>query len=569
LKLLKQIRNLGVKKHHSIEFAQRIRMTNVLALIPVLTYLYYIIWGLFNQYYVPVVIGTLVLLFQFFGIYLNYLGKHGLAKIILFGSCALTVFITYNCLNIDYSITAFFFPLFIAYEIVFEIKSEKKYFFLSFGFTVLCLLACYLLPKYLFYQYLMSSELIAQSVILNFIFPSIISVLFVYFIMRSNERVQVKLNAAIQQAEQANRAKSVFLSNMSHELRTPLNGIIGTTNLLMHEPASSSQKKYYDVLQYTSDHMLHLINHILDFSKISEGKINLDNNVFNLQHLLNKLCRVYKSQNTQANVVFNYTVDAKTDVEVNSDDLRLKQIIYNLLSNAYKFTKFGSVEFRAICTSKTDTDITITIKVKDTGVGIKKEQLEKIFESFEQADTTTTRNFGGTGLGLSISRELVQLFNSELKVESEYKVGTTFSFDVVLPISKQKEIKFVETLTQGNIKGTKILVAEDNKVNMMVLSTFLKKWEVEFTPTVNGIEALKAYGNSQYDLILLDLEMPEMDGYTAIQEIRKKDKNIPVIAFTAALYDNMIVDLKSKGFNDYMQKPFNPIDLHKKITAYV
>jgi signal transduction histidine kinase len=565
----KKLLSLGVKEGHSIEFAQRIRMTNLLALIPVVTYLYFIIWGYLNAYYFPVFMGFSVLAFQFLGIYLNYIGRYALAKITLFGSCAFTVFLTYNCLNIDYSITTFFFPLFIAYEIIFEIRTEKKQFFISFGLTILCLFSCFAFPKHLFYTYIMSQELFEQSVILNYIFTCSISVLFVYFIMRSNDKVQVKLNGAIQHAEQANRAKSTFLSNMSHELRTPLNGIIGATNLLMHEPATISQKKYYEVLQYTSDHMLHLINHILDFSKINEGKINLDNNVFNLQHLLNKLCRVYKSQNTQANVVFNYTIDEQTNVEVSSDDLRLKQVIYNLLSNAYKFTKFGSVTFSAICTKKTDDKLFVTISVKDTGVGIKQEQLAKIFESFEQADNSTTRNFGGTGLGLSISRELVSLFNAELKVESEYKVGTTFSFDIELPITQQKEITYVESLVEGNIKGTRILVAEDNKVNMMVLSTFLKKWEVEYTPTVNGMEALKAYSNNQYDLILLDLEMPEMDGYTAIQEIRKKDKNIPVIAFTAALYDNMVVDLKHRGFNDYMQKPFNPIDLHKKIVAYV
>jgi CheY-like chemotaxis protein len=367
----------------------------------------------------------------------------------------------------------------------------------------------------------------------------------------------------------ANKAKASFLSNMSHELRTPLNGIIGTTNLLMHEPASSSQKKYYDVLQHTSDHMLHLVNHILDFSKINEGKINLDRNIFNLKHTVTKICRVYLAQNTQENVVFNFEIDEALDKEIISDDLRLKQILFNLLSNAFKFTKKGTVTLKAALLHKSNKKMLVRFLVQDTGIGIKPEQVEKIFNSFEQADNSTTRNFGGTGLGLSISKQLAGLFGSSLQVTSEYQKGSVFSFDIEVEINTAIVPKEAEQLVNSkNLGGLRLLVAEDNKVNMMVLLTFLKKWNVQFTAATNGIMALEEYKKEDYDLILMDLEMPEMDGYTAIKEIRKQDANIPVIAFTAALYDDMAADLKSKGFDDYLHKPFNPADLYNKISRY-
>jgi signal transduction histidine kinase/ActR/RegA family two-component response regulator len=566
--LLNKITNAGVKDGQRLEDMQRIKLTNILGTIPIVTYIYFIIWGVSNNYYFPVYVGSSITAFAIIGLYLNFKGYYGIAKNILFCSCSLIIPITYNCLNIDYSILTFLFPLFIAYEMVFDVQNEFKYFIPSFCFTILCAIACFVLPKYLFYHYEMEHELMVQSITLNYIFSLFISISFVLVIIKTHAKTQAKMLSALDNAEKANKAKTEFLSNMSHELRTPLNGIIGATNLLMHETATQSQKKYYEVLQHTSDHMLHLVNHILDFSKINEGKINLDRNIFNLKHLLSKLCRVYKSQNTQEHVIFNYEIDDNLDIDVISDDLRLKQIIFNLLSNAFKFTKKGSVLFKATITDSTSDRCKIKFEIIDTGVGIKPEEMQKIFESFEQADTSTTRNFGGTGLGLSISKQLVTLFDSSLQLKSEYKKGSTFSFEIDVEINKQTNQKEMLEEKPKDLSGLKVLVAEDNKVNMMVLLTFLKRWNVEYTEVVNGAQALSQSKKQDYDLILMDLEMPEMDGYTAIKEIRKHDHNIPVIAFTAALYDNMIVDLKNKGFNDYLHKPFNPIDLFNKISKY-
>jgi signal transduction histidine kinase/ActR/RegA family two-component response regulator len=561
------ITNIGVKDGLKIEDVKRLRLTNILGIFPVFIYVYFIFLGLTNAYYFPVILCTCLTVSTGIGIYLNYKHRYLTARSLLFCINSLSVFFTYNILNIDYSIVCYFFPLMMAYEIVFDTRKEKKYFVPTFIFTLACLAACFFLPKYLLYSYTMTDELFQMSVKLNYFFPILLCILFMFTIINIHSKTQDALIIAREESERANRAKSEFLSNISHELRTPLNGIIGSTNLLLHEPASASQKKYYDVLQHTSEHMLHLINHILDFSKIKEGKINLDSNVFNMKHTISKLCRVYLAQNTNENVSFSFEIDDELNEEVISDDLRLKQILLNLLSNAFKFTKKGSIHFATKILEKSADTIQIRFSVADTGIGIKDDQLQKIFESFEQADNSTTRNFGGTGLGLSISKQLVALFNSELKIDSSYGKGATFYFDITAKISEAPVHKLSDTNFK-NLDGLKILVAEDNKVNMLVLLTFLRKWNVNFTEVINGALAVEKHSNEEFDLILMDLEMPEMDGYTAIKEIRKIDSKTPVIAFTAALYDRMGVDLKHKGFDDYLHKPFNPTDLYNKISSY-
>jgi signal transduction histidine kinase/ActR/RegA family two-component response regulator len=561
------ITNIGIKEELKIEEVKRIRLTNILGLFPVFIYIYFIFLGIVHQYYFPPILCSFLTIGTAIGIFLNYKQKYLTAKSLLFSINSLSVFFTYNILNIDYSIVCYFFPLVMAYEIVFDTRKEKKYFIPTFLFTLTCLAACFLLPKYLFYGYQMTDELFQLSVKLNYLFPILLSIVFMFTIINIHAQTQDLLIVAREESENANRAKSEFLSNISHELRTPLNGIIGSTNLLMHEPASESQKKYYDVLQHTSEHMLQLINHILDFSKIKEGKINLDSNVFNMKHMILKLCRVYLNQNTNENVTFNFDIDNDLDKDVISDDLRLKQILLNLLSNAFKFTKKGSINFTTKLLEQTAETLKMRFLISDTGIGIKEDQLQKIFKSFEQADNSTTRNFGGTGLGLSISKQLVSLFKSDLKLESTYGKGATFYFDITVKISEAPILKNTNTNFK-KLDGLKILVAEDNKINMLVLLTFLRKWNVDFVEVVNGALAVDKHSREEFDLILMDLEMPEMDGYTAIKEIRKIDSTTPVIAFTAALYDQMGTDLKNKGFDDFLHKPFNPTDLHNKISKY-
>ncbi len=569
IKILNTIGNLGVADGLSIEDAQKIRLTNILTLLPMPLAAFYFVYGLCEGLTFLWSICAYLLVGIFSVVLINYKKKYVLAKSISFYVYAFGVFMIHNSTNIGYCVTNFFFMLFISHEIMYDVRKQFKAFLPTIIFTFIAAMACFLAPKYIFFVSVFNEHDLTLLQMSIYAFTLLMGGVYMGIVINMHRLTEKKLLDVMQGFEKANKAKSVFLSNMSHELRTPLNGIIGTTNLLMHETATTSQKKYYDVLMHTSDHMLHLVNHILDFSKINESKINLDRNIFNLKHTLTKLCRVYVAQDIKENVSFKFDIDPGLDKEIISDDLRIKQILFNLLSNAFKFTKNGTITLKVVLLNIDSDKLIARFSVSDTGIGIKPEQMEKIFESFEQADNSTTRNFGGTGLGLSISKQLVGLFGANLQVESEYQKGSTFWFDAILEINtaiaKPEEIVEVNA---KDLKGIKILVAEDNKINRMVLLTFLEKWNVEFTETVNGLHALEEYRKANYDLILMDLEMPEMDGYTAIKEIRKSDSSIPVIAFTAALYDNMGADLKNKGFDDYLHKPFNPKDLFNKISKY-
>lgn len=566
--ILNKLVNLGVVDGLSIEDAQKVRLTNILTLLPMPLTAFYFLYGLYFGLGFLWAICAFLMLGIFAVVFVNYKKKYVLAKSISFYVYAMGVFLIHNSTNIGYCVTNFFFMLFISHEIMYDVKKQIRAFLPTIIFTFISAVACFVVPQYFFFNAVFDDKVLIILQMSIYTFTLLMGGVYMAIVINMHRLTEKKLLDVMQGFEKANKAKSVFLSNMSHELRTPLNGIIGTTNLLMHETASTSQKKYYDVLMHTSDHMLHLINHILDFSKINESKINLDRNIFNLKHTLTKLCRVYVAQDIKEQVSFKFEIDSALDREVISDDLRIKQILFNLLSNAFKFTKSGTITLKVVVLKSEDEKMAVRFSVSDTGIGIKPEQFEKIFESFEQADNSTTRNFGGTGLGLSISKQLVGLFGSNLQIESEYQKGSTFWFDAVLEINKTVVTQEVEIINAKDLHGVKVLVAEDNKINRMVLLTFLKKWNVQFTETVNGLHALEEFNKNAYDLILMDLEMPEMDGYTAIKEIRKVDSLIPVIAFTAALYDNMGADLTNKGFNDYLHKPFNPTDLYNKILKY-
>lgn len=376
--------------------------------------------------------------------------------------------------------------------------------------------------------------------------------------------------------ENAAKAKARFLSSMSHELRTPLNGIIGTSNLvLMEANLPANIEKHVNILRYSSEHMLGIINDILDFSKIDAGKIDLKKQSFNLKECVDNINKTFEVQFKNKDIDFIVVTDDRLEaVNIISDEVKLSQIINNLLSNALKFTSVGSVSFLVQVEKITETTTTILFEVTDTGIGIPKNKQAEIFQGFAQVHVEEIgRTFGGTGLGLTISERLVNKFGGLLEVESDLGEGSRFYFSISFDNAPESSVKvkndninLFENTADTN--GLKILVVEDNEINASILISFLHKWGVSVKEAGNGIHALELLKYHKFDLILMDLEMPEMDGYAAIKKIRETDEQTPVLAFTATLLEDMSSLIYEKGFNDYVLKPYRPGELKKKILQY-
>jgi CheY-like chemotaxis protein len=317
--------------------------------------------------------------------------------------------------------------------------------------------------------------------------------------------------------------------------------------------------------------MTGLVNDILDYSKIESGKLQLHDTRFNMNDLLIKLEATFRTSLQDKLLTVNIEVDEtlKKTVIV-SDEMRIMQVMTNLLSNAIKFTERGTITIYATCLACHEDSLTIKLGVRDTGIGIREEHIGKIFESFSQADSDTTRRYGGTGLGLAISGNIVNLLQGKLHVESEYGKGSDFYFMINVPVASRKEqLKQKETISLEKIKHLKVLLAEDNPVNMIVAKKILQKWDVDITEAVNGAIAVEKFRRADFDLVLMDLEMPEMDGRNAARIIQSEKPGTPIIAFTAAFYENMETDLEEQGFAGYIPKPFRPEELYHKISAII
>ena len=383
-------------------------------------------------------------------------------------------------------------------------------------------------------------------------------------------------------AEAANKAKSDFLANMSHEIRTPLNGIVGFTDLLLKMNFDKDQLEYLNMVNESANTLMDIINNILDFSKIEAGKLELDFEEIDLHELSHQIINLFKYEANYKQIELIINIDALVPQYVIGDSIRLKQIVLNLLSNAMKFTFFGHIKLNVDLVDENDGFSKIKFSVKDTGIGIKIKNQKKIFQSFVQADSSTTRKYGGTGLGLSISNQLLGLKNSELKLNSTFGEGSDFFFTIEFKKGNEKmeKLPFIpEIKTENNNEGSKlssdlkILIAEDNKINMLLAKTLIKKIFDKCTiiEAANGYEAVQKVQTAIPDIILMDIQMPILNGYDAALEIRKLNKfdHIPIIALTAGVLSGEKERCLEHGMSDYISKPINRLELEETVLKWL
>jgi len=392
--------------------------------------------------------------------------------------------------------------------------------------------------------------------------------------------LSAQFESAIEKANKSSEAKSEFLSTMSHEIRTPLNAVIGMTDLLMMGGPRPDQKENLEVLKFSAGNLLSVVNDVLDFNKIESGKLVFEKTRLNLYDLMHSICGGPSITARQKGL--NFTLDVETLLKKKAlfgDPTRITQIVFNLVSNAIKFTTDGNILVKVACVEDRHDRLTVNFLVMDTGIGIPRERLDVIFEPFTQESVSTTRQYGGTGLGLAIVKRLMELQGIKINVKSTVDKGSEFSFNMEFPVATEKPVvvskKTPLTIqTEAEAFGAiRLLIAEDNPVNVMLMKKLLSKWNITPFIAENGERAVEFVQYGNFDIILMDLQMPVMNGFDAAVEIRKmadpKKSKIPIIALTASALFDIKERVYESGMNAYVSKPFKPDDLYEKILNLV
>ena len=385
--------------------------------------------------------------------------------------------------------------------------------------------------------------------------------------VKERKEFEKQLEEARENAEQSLETRKLFLANISHEIRTPINAISGMSGILADTEISETQKQYINAIQSSSKSLMVIVNDILDMSKLESGKFSAEFIPFEIRSILDPLHTSYHLRTDEKGIDFSIEYPENMPKWVFGDPTRLGQILNNLVSNAIKFTDRGKVSLK-ITVEKNGKHNDFCFSVSDTGIGIDKEKLKTIFEFFSQEDNTITRRFGGTGLGLAISKSISELLGGEIIVESEKNVGSTFKFCLKMPEASE-QLK-TETIVKSDLTGKNVLIVEDNELNRFLAVTILKKWNANIHIAENGEEAVQAVRDKAVDIVLMDIQMPVMDGVAASVAIRKElNSKVPIIALTANALESEKEKCWQAGMNEYITKPYNPEHLKEKIIFLI
>jgi signal transduction histidine kinase len=472
---------------------------------------------------------------------------------------------------------------FILGVVMIAVLLDGKAYFLALTLYLIICITCYMLDY--FYPDLVTpiatEFLVYMDISTSFIGSSLLISLVLKYQDRETTRARHEAESELQRAEEASRAKGDFLSNMSHEIRTPMNAIIGMTTIGKRTGDCAAKDRYFEQINDASNHLLGIINDILDMSKIEANKLTLSEVPFDIRKVINMMTNVISFKASEVDQHIDISIDDRLPVLFIGDDQRLAQVMTNLLSNAIKFSPNGArIGLDAVLIEEVDGICTVRMDVRDNGIGISDEQMTRLFQSFEQAEAGISRTYGGTGLGLAISKRIVEAMGGDIWVTSQLGKGSTFSFMVPLRVADADAMdKTLGTAGTGDagaqstefdenpdFSAYRILLVEDIEVNRMIVNALLEPTAITIDEACNGLEALEMFeaAPERYDLILMDVQMPEMDGYTATQRIRELDlpraQTIPIIAMTANVFREDVERALESGMNAHIGKP---IDLHE------